>query len=740
MSDERLLALLLAGVGAAATGRVALMSRSPAAPALWYELHFPRKVDADGVTALFRSFASDRRRSVIAIELVATGKSLRYRLGVSRDQAASITAAVRTFVPGISVQLIAHDIADAPRYAWGVRLSSRRRPLRIDGAEQIARSIVTALSTIDEKETVVLQWLLGPRLVPHHVGTRDPRPSESWSDTLRTVAQGNSKMDSDERRALQHKVGDAGFRSIGRIGIAGATEGRARLIAGRLLAALRLAEAPGVRIDMRTEKPDDIAAAAPARDWPLSLNAREITAVTGWPLGDGHYPGVRGDGPVQLPATSTDCGRVVGRSTFPGDVRKVGLAASDALQHAHVLGPTGVGKSTLLLNLIVQDMDAGRGVVVIDPKGDLVDDVLGRVPRHRRDDVVVLDPGDAGQPVGLNVLHAPGRSPELVADQVLAVFHGLYEDSWGPRTQDILHASLLTLAGRPDMTLCALPVLLSNEAFRRRIVGTIDDQIALGPFWHWFEAISEGERAAAIAPVMNKLRAFLLRPRMRAVIGQSTPKFVMDEVFEHRKILLVSLAKGLLGPEAAALLGSLVISQLWQGALGRVRHPAARRSPVMIYVDEFQDYLHLPTDLADVLAQARGLGVGLTLAHQHLAQLPPAMRAAVLSNARSRIVFQLGADDAKAIAGTAPELQPEDLQRLPRFEAYASLVHHGSSTPYASIRTEAPSPTIVSPQTVRNLSRQRYGVPIEDVDQEIARLVNGEGPATEKPVGRRKRT
>lgn len=238
---------------------------------------------------------------------------------------------------------------------------------------------------------------------------------------------------------------------------------------------------------------------------------------------------------------------------------------------------------------------------------------------------------------------------------------------------------------------------------------------------------------------MNKLRAFLLRPRMRAVIGQTDPRFEISDVFTKRKIVLVSLAKGVLGPEAAALLGSLVISQLWQAALGRVRLPVAKRSPVMVYVDEFQDYLHLPTDIADVLAQARGLGVGLTLAHQHLGQLPPAMRSAVLANARSRVCFQLSSEDARAVASTSSELTADDLQALPRYEAYVSLVADGQVTPFASVRTLPPPERTSDPTAVRAHSRAVYGQDIGDIETALETLVSGADSTGDKPAGRRRR-
>src|SRR5947208_12897931 len=211
------------------------------------------------------------------------------------------------------------------------------------------------------------------------------------------------------------------------------------------------------------------------------------------------------------------------------------------------------------------------------------------------------------------------------------------------------------------------------------------------------------------------------------MVGQVEPRFRVDEVFTKRKIVLVSLSKGLIGPEAAALLGSLFVAELWQAVLGRAAIAPERRHPVVVYADEFQDYVHLPTDMADALAQARGLGVGLTLAHQHLAQLPASLRAAVFANARSRVCFQLAGDDAQTMARfSGGLLEPNDFQRLRRFEAYAQLVVAGEVTDFASLRT-LPLPAASSdPQAIRRLSRERYGRPVDEVEAEIRRLIEGD--------------
>jgi hypothetical protein len=600
--------------------------------------------------------------------------------------------------------------------------------------------VLAGITPARNRETVVVQWLLGRTHAPRPVAAATPAATvKPWWRPL--LEGGEQQLDAERRQALQTKRSDHAFACLGRVAIRAATPGRTRALAVGALAGLRIAEAPGVGIKLVKEPSYRFNEVVLPWRWPFALNVSELVGLLGWPLGDQPLPGIPRDASRWLrpDGRMKSRGRVIGQATAPGEARRLALSIDDARQHLHVIGPTGTGKSTLLANLIGQDIAAGRGVVVIEPKGDLIEEVLRRIPEQRLSDVVVIDPTETAFPVGLNPLLARGRNPELVADQVLAVFHALHEQNWGPRMQDILHAALLTLAGRGDATLCVLPALLTNPAFRRRMTTGLQDPVALEPFWAWFEAISDAERQQAIAPVLNKLRPFLLRKSVRAIVGQLEPRFRIDEVFTRRKIVLVSLAKGLIGPEAAALLGSLFVAELWQAVLGRTGIAAERRQPVTVYADEFQDYVHLPTDMADALAQARGLGVGLTLAHQHLSQLPGNLRAAVLANARSRVCFQLAGEDAQTMARfSGGQLQPIDFQRLARFDAYAQLVAEGQVSGFASIRTlPLPAPSS-DPQALRRLSRERYGRTLAEVEAEIAGLIQGDEPA-EAPVGMRQR-
>jgi hypothetical protein len=343
--------------------------------------------------------------------------------------------------------------------------------------------------------------------------------------------------------------------------------------------------------------------------------------------------------------------------------------------------------------------------------------------------------------VGLNPLLARGRPPELVADQLLGVEHAMHAANWGPRTHDIMGAAFLTLAQIPGSTLCSLPPLLTDAGFRRRLLRDVSDPLGLEPFWRTYdESWSDAERTTNIAPVLNKVRPMLVNPRLRAILGQASPRFDVRQVFTERKVLLVNLAKGLIGPEAAALLGALVIADLWQATMGRAAVPEGRRHPVFVFIDEFQDYLQLPTDLADALSQARGFGVGLTLAHQHLGQLNPSMQAAVLANARSRLCFQLPPKDARTFATTGPGPDAEDFTSLRVFECYLQLMAEDAVQPWCSGKTLPPPPEVSEPEEIRNLSRRRFGARADQVDAAIqAAIADGSVTPQDDLTPRRRR-
>lgn len=718
-----------------------------AAPApSWYTLTFPSQVAADGVTALLRVFhglAGPAPRSErLILQATGRGGQVEHQVRLPPRRSAALLSQATVAVPGLLLRPARVELSNV-QAAWRLWSSSSRRPLRVNDPLVVSQAILTALTAARTNERLILQWLLGPPRRPAVVSTRHtPVLSESWSRAILTAPiRSPGDLDSEARRALRLKQGEAGWRVVGRIAVHAASRDRDLALMAGLLGALRTAEGPGAHLGVRPLRPRVVTESRPPLRWGLALNIEELTALIAWPLGDGPHPMVAQRRSRLLPAPrgvdrEHQGGRVLALQPVTG--KAIAQSAAGAVHHTYLVGPTGTGKSTTLLHLIVQDMAAGRTVVVIEPKGDLIHEVLARIPERRLPDVVLLDPGDSS-PVGLNPLAVQTSlaAPDLIADQLLTIFARLNADSWGPRLSELLHTALLTLARTPGMSLAALPPLLTNDSFRRRVVSGQDDPLGVSPIWAGFERLSDEARSQAVASVLNKVRMLTARPALRAVLGQGAPRFALQELFSARRpILLANLNKGVIGPDSARLLGTILLNQLWQTALARSAIAPERRHLVSVVIDELQDYAGLPGDLGDMLAQARSLGVGFAVAHQHLDQLSPSLRAGVLANARSRVVFQASAADAQVLTRGHRELTPEDITGLDAYEVYVRLSVDAAVTPYFSGRTRPAPPVSADPDQVKAISRRRYGVPRRDTDAALTALITGRSGNGGRPIGR----
>lgn len=714
----------------------------------WRELTWPTGFDADQAMVFTRLLAMRplhgmfRQPDPVVCEIVATAAGLGWRLGLSGREAALLLPQLRAQLASVGVEPAERAL---PPLDWAIelRLDSATRPLRTDVAEPVAAALLTALSGVHRGEALVLSWVIGPWLA---------RPAVAHGDTIGVYGP---PLSHDEAAAMRTKYAEPLYGAVARIGVHASGVPRRIQLAQRVLGALEIARAAGAAFAVRSHVSGQRAAkrltrhAGPLFSWPVVINAAELAAVIGFPCGNPTLPTITYNGHRQLPANTGNWVPATTATTAPpGRYRLLGTAtrggyihlpAPDALHHLHVVGPTGSGKSVLLAHLIDADIHSGRSVVVVEPKADLIAAVADRIPPHRTHDVVLIDPTDTDHAVGLNVL---GGNPELAADRFVHVIRNLSE-SWGPRTSQVLHAAALTLA-RTGGTLADLPHLLSDPAYRTRLLQQAPDPLGTGPFWAWFNALSDNERSQVIGPSLHRLSAFTGRPAIRAVIGQTDPRFALTDLFTGpaRRVLLVNLAKGIIGPESARLFGSLLLAQLWQAALARAATPPDRRRAVTVFVDEFQDYTTgLPLDFGDVLSQARGLGVGFTVAHQGLHQLDPTTRAGVMANARSRLVFQTPAPEADAralAAGLGYDITPADLAALDAWEAYATLVHDHATNPPASLVTLPPQPALGTTQTIRETSRDQWARPTADI--EAALLARRQSPAPLNVVGRRPRT
>lgn len=590
---------------------------------------------------------------------------------------------------------------------------------------------------------MVLQVVLGRGFAPSPTPTNLSDPHATW---LEVIFGSVSKATAEARKTIREKAEQHGFEAAIRIGVSD-EKANSRLCS--LISALRVLESAGVRIHDGTEKPEKINSTHVLWHFPLRLSVKELASFLLLPAGEEELPGTPGLHPkLTLPPMwyrqptnqQNDRTFAVSMDMVP---KKLSISPRDSLEHTHLIGPTGSGKSTAMEHLILLDIKAGKSVILLDPKNDLATSILARIPEERAGDVVVIDPSSPC-PVGFNPLGFTSyRNKALIADAVLSVLKELWVDSWGVRIQDILSASLLTLAEIDGASLLWLQPLLTDSNFRRKITSQIKDRVGLMPFWNEFESLSDLQRQQWIAPVANKLRQFTLRSGLRNVLGQPRPKFSLTDLFAQRKIVLVPLNRSVVGSESARLLGSLIVGLTWTLALGRASVPAERRHLVSVYIDELQDYLSLPTDLSDALAQARGLGVGMTLAHQYRDQLPTEIRAGIDANCRNKIVFGLNSKDAKDIAAMAPGLTAEDFMALPRYQVYTSFQQNGRNTGWVMGRTLPPTPALRDPSVLYAKSMESYGTPAEETEAEYLKMITnysapGDNPG-DTPIGRRKR-
>ncbi|MEV4708310.1 type IV secretion system DNA-binding domain-containing protein [Actinoplanes sp. NPDC049316] len=400
--------------------------------------------------------------------------------------------------------------------------------------------------------------------------------------------------------------------------------------------------------------------------------------------------------PVQVPSGGRGV-KMLGRSQVGN--HKVGLKVVDSRQHMHIVGKTGVGKSTLLLNLILGDIKAGRGTVVIDPRGDLINDVLDRLPASYADRIHIIDP-DQENPACFNPLDDQG-DPHLAVDNLVGIFAKIFQGQWGPRMDDTMRVACLTLMRHAKPTLSLVPSLLQDRQFRGRFTQGLDDPDGLGGFWLWYDGINEQFRGQVIAPVLARLRAFLLRDFVKNVIGNAHSSFDMGRVLDGG-VLLCRLPKGQLGEETSRILGSLIVARVWQAAIARAAIGEDQRKDATLYVDEVQNFLTLPGSVGDMLAEARGYRLGLVMAHQDLAQLPKDVAAAISANARTKAIFNVDPADARELSRhTKPEVDEHDLAHLDVFTAVARVLVDNRELPAFTFVTNPPPEPDGEPTAIR---------------------------------------
>jgi type IV secretion system coupling TraD/TrwB family protein len=426
---------------------------------------------------------------------------------------------------------------------------------------------------------------------------------------------------------------------------------------------------------------------------------------------------------------------ILGKTRNHGHSRLVGIRQTDRLGHLWILGKTGTGKSTLLTRLMTDDLHAGRGLMLIDPHGDLVETMLDLVPPTRLADTIYFNPADTSYPFALNPLDtAAGLSAPLLTSSLLSVLKKAWPEFWGPRLEYVLRSSLLTLFSIKGATLLDLHRLLVDADFRQTLVGRIRDPQLL-QFWHQeFAAYTKTFRTEAVSPIVNKTGQYLMTPLVRHIIGQRSSAISFRAVIDTGQVFLANLAKGRLGEDVSSLLGSLLVNQLELAALSRADVPAPERRNFVLYIDEA--HLIATQTMVELFPEARKFHLGITLAHQYLDQLDEALRYALLGNVGTLVVFRVGARDADALSQEfAPEFGALDLVSLPARHGYVKLLVDGTtSRPFSATMLPPPVAQGSRREQIIAESRRRYSRPVAEVRREMLRGWSGQPSGTQQQL------
>lgn len=407
-----------------------------------------------------------------------------------------------------------------------------------------------------------------------------------------------------------------------------------------------------------------------------------------------------------------------------------GILQDDRCKHMYILGKTGMGKTTLLQNMILQDIYNGFGVCFIDPHGDPSEYILDRIPAHRLQDIIYFNPSDIELPIGLNILQAQrGEEPFLTASGLVAVFHRIWAGMWSARMEYILNNTLLALLEAPGNTLLSVIQMLTDNDYRKMVVKDIKDPLVKNFWVKEFANFNDRYRQEAISPILNKIGQFLSTDLVRNIVGQKTSTIDFREIMDTKKILIVNLSKGRLGEDNSNLLGSLIVTKLQLAALSRVDIVEKDREDFYLYVDEFQNFT---TDsFGTILSEARKYKLNLVLAHQYISQLSESgndkVKNAIFGNIGTLISFRVGSDDADVLAKEfAPVFEPQDLISLDRTKIALSLSIHDKKSASFLANTLPPIFDKLNGRISVNTeySRQHYGVPRRIIVDDIARLMS----------------
>ena len=434
---------------------------------------------------------------------------------------------------------------------------------------------------------------------------------------------------------------------------------------------------------------------------------------------------------------------ILGKTNFRNRQVDFGIKTDDRRRHIYIMGKTGTGKTTLMENMLIDDILAGRGVGLIDPHGEFVDKILDFIPEERIDDIIYFNPADTEYPIAFNPLESvAGEHRHLVASGVMGVFKKVWPDVWSARMEYILNNTLLALLEYPGSTLLGIMRMLSDREYRSKVVENLHDPVVKSFWTNEFARYTQRLETEAVAAIQNKVGQFVSNPLIRNVLGQPHSSIDLRKVMDQGKILIADLSKGRIGEDNSALLGAMLITKLQLAAMKRVDMPEAERKDFYLYIDEFQNFS--TESFVNVLSEARKYRLSLVLAHQYISQLgdykDSKVRDAIFGNVGTMILFRTGAEDAEFLEKEfAPTFEASDLVNLPNYSVYVRLMIDGVASKPFSAGTLGPktAPDGSFADLIIENSRRHFGTPRSIVEKKIASEWSSEAGEIDKKVERR---
>lgn len=397
------------------------------------------------------------------------------------------------------------------------------------------------------------------------------------------------------------------------------------------------------------------------------------------------------------------------QTTFRNQMRRFGIKVDDRRRHMYIIGKTGMGKTTMMENMVLHDIYAGHGVGVVDPHGDFAEKIINYIPPKRINDVVYFNPADIDYPIGFNILEVGSEDQKhLVAAGLMGIFKKIWPDVWSSRMEYILNNTILALLDYPGTTLLGINRLLADKDYRRKVVNNLKDPVVKAFWQNEFASYNDRYAQEAVAPIQNKIGQFLSASVIRNMVAQVKSTINVREIMDSQKIFIMNLSKGRIGEDNSRLLGGMLITELQLAAMARVDTAERDRKDFFLYVDEFQNFA--TPSFANILSEARKYRLSLIMAHQYVAQLDEVVADAVFGNVGTMVTFRVGGADAEVLVKEfTPTFLEEDIVNLPKFQVLLKLMIDGVASQPFSAMTMPPigSPTDSFEKVVR-VSRERY--------------------------------